>query len=96
MKEKTFTKLMGVLFVASVICWITAIPKILKSGPDKNEVRPNKMVIEKQEKSTDGVLTIYASDGSVFYQCQSDSINIVNDGINGEDVFVELYLPNDK
>lgn len=56
-------------------------------------VEPKHLTIETTKPANSGSITIYDSDGDIYYQYAGD-INIVNNGKNGEDIEIVVQLPD--
>ena len=66
--------------------------KAVVIGP-ASEATP--LTIDKPNPRTDGMFTIKDADGNIRFQ-YSGEINIINDGKNGEEINIEITLPEDE
>lgn len=66
--------------------------KAVVIGP-ASEATP--LTIDKPNPRTDGMFTIKDADGNIRFQ-YSGEINITNDGKNGEEINIEITLPEDE
>lgn len=62
---------------------------------EKTSSDPEPLVIDIPEPATTGKFTIYEPDGSIHFQYVGDFFKVMNDGSNGEDVEICVYLPVD-
>ena len=82
--------LLGVIFLCYLIIEV--------SDPEKNEpvqesIKPEQLIIQSTEPSHYGTVTILDGNGDIYFQYTGD-INLLNNGLDGEDVDIQIQLPS--
>ena len=99
-KYKKIQNILEIIFGMAIICLIVAI--IFSSFLKKDELvttntsaKPERLVINTENKRTDGIVVIEDSDGELHDQ-YGGAIDILNDGSNGEQIKIKVVIPSEK
>lgn len=99
-KYKRIQNILEIIFGMAIICLIVVIifnPFLKKdeSSDIKTDIKAKKLIINTDANRTDGVIIIKDSDGELHDQ-YGGSIDILNDGSNGEQIKINVIIPSEK
>lgn len=95
-KYKKIQNILEIIFGMAIICLIVVIifnPFLKKD--ESSDIKAKKLIINTDANRTDGVIIIKDSDGELHDQ-YGGSIDILNDGSNGEQIKINVVIPSEK
>lgn len=99
-KYKKIQNILEIVFGVAVICLIVVVifsPFLKKDEVSdvKTDMKAKQLIINTESSRTDGIVIIKDSDGELHDQ-YGGSIDILNDGSNGEQIKINVVIPSEK